>query len=105
MSPLPLERPTSLPFDLAIDAGLVVPVRPAQTVLHDQTILVRNGLIEAILPTVSTLDLDVHERVSLPNHLLMPGLVNLHTHAAMTLMRGLADDLPLMRWLAENLPR
>ena len=90
-------------FDLAIDASMVVPVRPARTVLHDQTILVRNGLIEAILPTASTLDLDVHERVSLPDHLLMPGLVNLHTHAAMTLMRGLADDLPLMRWLQEHI--
>ena len=78
-------------FDLAIDAGTVVPVRPARAVLHDHTILVRNGLIEAILPTVSTLDLDVRERVSLPDHLLMPGLFNLHTHAAMTLMRGLAE--------------
>ncbi|NTV11184.1 MAG: TRZ/ATZ family hydrolase, partial [Zoogloea sp.] len=39
--------------------------------------------------------------VSLPGHVLLPGLVNLHTHAAMTLFRGLADDLPLMRWLTE----
>ncbi|MEW5804580.1 MAG: amidohydrolase [bacterium] len=34
-----------------------------------------------------------------PQHLIMPGLVNAHTHAAMTLFRGLADDLPLMDWL------
>jgi 5-methylthioadenosine/S-adenosylhomocysteine deaminase len=38
----------------------------------------------------------------LPVHILMPGLVNLHTHAAMTLLRGYADDLPLMRWLGER---
>ena len=42
------------------------------------------------------------ERVDLPNHALIPGLVNLHTHAAMTLMRGLADDLPLMAWLRDH---
>lgn len=40
---------------------------------------------------------------SLPDHVLIPGLINLHTHAAMTLMRGLADDLPLMRWLQEHI--
>ena len=39
----------------------------------------------------------------LPTHVLMPGLVNTHTHAAMTLMRGLADDLPLMRWLEDHI--
>ena len=43
------------------------------------------------------------ERVSLPDHIVMPGLVNLHTHAAMTLLRGLADDLPLMAWLNHHI--
>jgi 5-methylthioadenosine/S-adenosylhomocysteine deaminase len=43
------------------------------------------------------------KRVELPEHALIPGLVNLHTHAAMTLLRGLADDLPLMEWLKEHM--
>jgi 5-methylthioadenosine/S-adenosylhomocysteine deaminase len=43
-----------------------------------------------------------YERVELPDHVLIPGLVNAHTHAAMALMRGLSDDLPLMRWLEEH---
>jgi 5-methylthioadenosine/S-adenosylhomocysteine deaminase len=43
------------------------------------------------------------ERVTLDEHILIPGLVNLHTHAAMTLMRGMADDLPLMEWLQEHI--
>lgn len=94
---------SAMPFDLAIDAGIIVPVRPARAILDDHTVLVRNGCIEAIVPTAATLDIDVRERVSLPDHLLMPGLVNLHTHAAMTLMRGLSDDLPLMRWLQEHI--
>jgi 5-methylthioadenosine/S-adenosylhomocysteine deaminase len=41
--------------------------------------------------------------VELPDHALIPGLVNAHTHAAMTLMRGLADDLPLMSWLEDHI--
>jgi 5-methylthioadenosine/S-adenosylhomocysteine deaminase len=43
------------------------------------------------------------ERVDLSGHLLLPGLINLHTHAAMSLMRGIADDLPLDRWLQERI--
>jgi 5-methylthioadenosine/S-adenosylhomocysteine deaminase len=97
------EGAAAQPFDLAIDAGFVLPVRPARTVLTGHTVLVRNGLIAAIAPTDDTLDLEVRERVRLPGHLVMPGLVNLHTHAAMALMRGLSDDLPLMRWLQEHI--
>ncbi len=90
-------------IDLAIDAGWVLPMRPAGTVLHDHTVLVSKGRISAVRPTAETLLLDVGERIDRRGHLLMPGLVNLHTHAAMTLMRGLADDLPLMRWLQEHI--
>lgn len=43
------------------------------------------------------------ERISLDEHILIPGLINLHTHAAMNLMRGIADDLPLMTWLNQHI--
>ena len=43
------------------------------------------------------------ETLDLPAHAVLPGLVNAHTHAAMSLLRGLADDLPLMRWLQEHI--
>jgi 5-methylthioadenosine/S-adenosylhomocysteine deaminase len=102
-SPPDVSSDPSPAFDLAIDGGIVIPVRPARAVLDAHTVLVRDGRIEAVLPTADTLALDVRERVELPGHLLMPGLVNLHTHAAMTLMRGLSDDLPLMRWLQEHI--
>lgn len=42
-------------------------------------------------------------RIDLPDHILAPGLVNAHCHAAMTLLRGAADDLPLQRWLTERI--
>ena len=61
------------------------------------------GRIVAVLPTAEAeRSYDAAKRVNLPDHALIPGLVNLHTHAAMTLLRGLADDLPLMEWLKDH---
>jgi 5-methylthioadenosine/S-adenosylhomocysteine deaminase len=65
---------------------------------------VRDGAIEAVLPVAqATGQFPAYERIELPDHVLIPGLVNAHTHAAMALMRGLADDLPLERWLQEHI--
>jgi len=89
-------------IDLQINARWIIPVEPADTVLEHHAVAVRAGRIVAVLPRD-----DAHSRfhpektVELPEHILMPGLVNLHVHSAMSLMRGIADDLPLMRWLQE----
>jgi 5-methylthioadenosine/S-adenosylhomocysteine deaminase len=65
---------------------------------------VRDGVIEAVLPVEAARSrFSSYPVVSLEHHVLIPGLVNAHTHAAMTLMRGLADDLPLMRWLEDHI--
>jgi 5-methylthioadenosine/S-adenosylhomocysteine deaminase len=65
---------------------------------------VRDGRIEALVPAIEAESrFPSYERLELPHHVLIPGLVNAHTHAAMSLMRGLADDLPLMRWLQEHI--
>lgn len=72
--------------------------------LAGHAVAVRDGRIEAVLPALEALKrFDRYEEVSLERHALIPGLVNAHTHAAMSLMRGLADDLPLMRWLQEHI--
>lgn len=87
-----------------INARWVVPVEPAGVVLDHHSVALRDGAIETILPTAQAAERYAdYARVELPGHVLIPGLVNLHTHAAMTLMRGLADDLPLMRWLEERI--
>src|SRR3989454_9099890 len=81
----------------------VVPVEPAGKVLEDHAVAIRDGRIEAIAPAPEArARFREHEPVELAGQVLIPGLVNAHTHAAMTLMRGLADDLPLMRWLQEH---
>ena len=86
--------------DTLIHARHVVPIEPDGQVLDDHAVAVADGLIVAVLPSAEARAtfsaVDVVER---PNHVLMPGLVNTHTHAAMTLMRGLSDDLALMDWL------
>ena len=81
----------------------MVPVEPAGAVLEHHAIALRDGTIEAVLPAAAAADrFPDYETLDLPDHALIPGLVNAHTHAAMSLMRGLADDLPLMRWLQEH---
>jgi 5-methylthioadenosine/S-adenosylhomocysteine deaminase len=86
--------------DLIVTARWVVPVEPADAVLEQHAVVVRDGHIAAVLPADAALrTYSDAQRVDLPTHALVPGLINLHTHAAMTLMRGLADDLPLMEWL------
>jgi 5-methylthioadenosine/S-adenosylhomocysteine deaminase len=79
----------------------VVPVEPAGQVLEGHAVAVRDGRIEAILPAGSRLP--AYPAWDLPDHVLIPGLVNAHTHAAMSLMRGMSDDLPLMRWLEDHI--
>jgi 5-methylthioadenosine/S-adenosylhomocysteine deaminase len=88
---------------LLINARWVVPVEPAGVALERHAVAVRDGLIEAVLPIAeATQRYAGYARVDLPGHALIPGLVNAHTHAAMTLLRGIGDDLPLMRWLQEH---
>ena len=91
-------------IDLLIRPGWMIPIEPAGLTLEGHSLAVHGGKIVALLP-----DAEARERFSprqvidLPGQVLLPGLVNLHTHAAMSLMRGFADDLPLMRWLSERI--
>jgi 5-methylthioadenosine/S-adenosylhomocysteine deaminase len=92
------------PIDLLIEARWIVPVEPANVILEDHAVAINNGLILAILPQdEATARFAPREIKRLEQHVLIPGLVNLHTHAAMTLLRGLADDLPLMDWLQNHI--
>lgn len=86
--------------DLLIEAGWVVPVVPYDVVLEDHAVAISGGVIVALLPIAEARTRFVAaETVSRPEAVLIPGLVNAHTHNPMTLLRGIADDLPLMEWL------
>lgn len=89
-------------LDLLIEARWIVPVEPANITLEHHALAVRDDHIVAILPiSEARMRYSAAQTVCLPEHVLIPGLINLHTHAPMSLMRGIADDLPLMRWLSE----
>lgn len=91
------------PLDLLLLPSWLVPVEPAGVVLKGHGIGIRDGLIAFIGPREDALRLQATEVRELPGCLLAPGLINAHGHAAMTLFRGLADDLPLMTWLQEHI--
>ncbi|MFT3806515.1 TRZ/ATZ family hydrolase [Arenimonas sp.] len=91
------------PCDLSIEAGWVVPVEPHGVVLTDHAVVVSGGRIVDLLPRAQArARYAARKTISRPDCVLLPGLVNTHTHNPMTLMRGVADDLALMPWLQEH---
>ena len=89
--------------DLRIDAGWIVPIEP-EGVLRDQALVIDAGRIVAVMSFADAdRSVDARERVALREHVLLPGLVNAHTHAAMSLFRGLADDVSLKVWLEQQI--
>ena len=91
------------PLDLLLLPTWLVPVEPAGVVLKDHALGIRDGQIAFIGPRSETGRFEAAEVRDLPGCLLTPGLINAHGHAAMTLFRGMADDLPLMTWLQEHI--
>lgn len=87
-----------------LNARWIVPVEPEQRVLEHHTIAIQDGRILAILPQAEAATrYQADTCLDLDKHVLIPGLINVHTHASMTLLRGLADDLPLMTWLQDHI--
>lgn len=91
------------PLDLLLLPTWLVPVEPAGVVLRDHGLGIRDGRIALIAPRAEALRHPAKEVRELPQCLLAPGLINAHGHAAMSLLRGIADDLPLMTWLHEHI--
>ena len=90
--------------DLLIEAGFVVPVQPHGVVLEDHAVAVSGGAILAVLPTAQARERYAAKQVvSRPDAVLVPGLVNAQCHNPMTLLRGIADDLPLKVWLQQHI--
>jgi 5-methylthioadenosine/S-adenosylhomocysteine deaminase len=90
--------------DQLVEARWVVPVEPHGLVLEHHAVALAGDTIVDVLPIDAARMKHAHaRRVELSEHALIPGLVNAHTHNPMTLMRGLADDLPLMTWLQQHI--
>lgn len=90
-------------IDTLIDARWVIPVNPDGMVLEHHSVAINEGRIHGIIPTEEAEKYHAMSRHTLTTHALIPGLINAHTHASMNLLRGLADDLPLMTWLNDHI--
>jgi 5-methylthioadenosine/S-adenosylhomocysteine deaminase len=90
--------------DTLIGARWVIPVEPAGLVLENHSLALCGGRIAELLPTAEALVRYPHAaRIDRPTHVLLPGFVNAHTHAAMTLLRGTAENLALDDWLRQRI--
>ncbi|RJX28057.1 MAG: amidohydrolase [Desulfurivibrio sp.] len=84
--------------------GIVVTMDSNDAIIEDGAVAVCGATIAAVGPASELRrQYQATETLTLPRALIMPGLINVHTHAAMSCMRGLADDLPLMTWLQEHI--
>ncbi len=90
-------------IDTLIHPRWIVPVVPRGVVLEDYSLAVSGSRIVDLLPRSDTVSMAATRQIELPQHALLPGLVNCHGHAAMSLLRGYADDLPLMPWLEQHI--
>ncbi len=92
------------PCDLLLLARLCLTQDADRTVVEDAALAVSDGRILAVGPRAAVQPAHAPARtIDLGQSLLLPGLINAHTHVSMTLMRGLADDLPLMDWLTRHI--
>ena len=96
------------PAHQVVDALLcprwVLPIAPVNTALTDHSVAIDQGRIVGIFSQAqAAAQLSPRRRVELPEHALLPGLINAHGHAAMSLFRGMADDKPLHAWLQEDI--
>ena len=85
--------------DSIINAGWLIPILPHKKILTGHSVAITDGKISNIFAKEKAKYFISKEVFDLPNHALLPGLVNCHGHAAMSLLRGLADDMPLKPWL------
>lgn len=90
--------------DTLLHAGVLLTQDDERRVLENAALAILDGRIVALGSHQEvTAAWQARESLDLSGMLVMPGLVNAHTHAAMTFLRGLADDMPLMDWLRQKI--
>lgn len=96
--------PTIINADLVIEARWIATVASQQPTLESYSVIIQAGIIVELLPiSEARKKYTATSLICLDDHVLIPGLINLHSHAAMSLMRGIADDMPLMAWLNDHI--
>jgi 5-methylthioadenosine/S-adenosylhomocysteine deaminase len=96
-------NPQNRTADYLLHPDWIVPVVPHGVVLGNHSIALTGDRISALLPREEAQTIEAREILDLPGQVLIPGLINCHGHAGMSLLRGYADDLPLMPWLEQHI--
>jgi 5-methylthioadenosine/S-adenosylhomocysteine deaminase len=96
-------KPQQMTADTLLHPGWIVPVIPHGLVLENYSIALTGDRISALLPREEAESIEALQVLELPGQVLLPGLINCHGHAAMSLLRGYADDQPLMPWLEQHI--
>lgn len=96
-------NPQNKTADYLLHPDWVVPVVPHGIVLDNHSIALTGDRISALLPREEAEKIEAREVLDLPGQALLPGLINCHGHAGMSLLRGYADDLPLIPWLEQHI--
>ncbi|OAD22897.1 chlorohydrolase/deaminase family protein, partial [Candidatus Thiomargarita nelsonii] len=91
-------------LDIIIYAGWIIPVEPENIVYEQHALAIHDGKIVAILPNSEAVKrFSARITYRMTTHVLIPGLINAHTHAAMSLLRGIVDDMSLDKWLNDHI--
>ena len=89
--------------DIIVEGGIILTMVQGQAPLEDMSVLIKGDRILDICPSQSLIKNRDVLKIDAQRGIIMPGLVNAHCHAAMTLFRGFSDDLPLKQWLYEKI--
>lgn len=90
-------------YDLIIEGGIILTMVEDQDPLHDARVMISGDTIEEVTARHKGQMPETQEIINAENTIILPGLINSHSHSPMTIFRGLADDLPLKRWLFEHI--
>mgnify|MGYP001827172149 FL=1 len=89
--------------DILVTNGTVLTLDAGDTEIYNGAVAIDKDTIKAVAPADKFGDWRISKIIDAHGGIIMPGLINSHTHAAMTCFRGLADDLPLMAWLNDHI--
>ncbi|CCK78393.1 MtaD: 5-methylthioadenosine/S-adenosylhomocysteine deaminase [Desulfobacula toluolica Tol2] len=98
-----LKKEKNMEYDTLINNGLLISMAQGLPVVEDGAVLIKDGVIKACGKANEFFGVNVKNRIHADRKIIMPGLINCHTHLPMSMFRGLADDLPLDVWLNDHI--
>ncbi len=90
-------------YDVIIERGTLLTMVDGEEPIHDARITISGDSIDGVSTCHNSPLPETHELINAEDSIILPGLINSHGHSAMTVFRGMADDLPLKKWLFDHI--